>query len=139
MVGRFVHQQDVGTAQEHAGHRHPHFPAAGERPDIGIDLVGLEPEPVQHLAGLAFERISAQMLVFLLHLAEAREYAVDVPGPGGIRHRVIQRFELVMKLTQASAAGNRLVQHRSPRHFFDVLPEVTDGQPLWHRHVAVVR
>ena len=75
MVGGFVHQQDVGPAEQHAGQCHAHFPAAGKRPDIAIDLIVFEAEAMQHFAGLRFERVAAQMLVLFLHVAEARENA----------------------------------------------------------------
>src|SRR5207344_2685443 len=39
----------------------------------------------------------------------------------------------------AAAAENRLVEHRTPRHLFDVLAEVADAQLLRHRDVAFVR
>jgi hypothetical protein len=51
---------------------------------------------------------------------------------------VLQRLELVVQVAHAAAAGDRLVEHRPPRHLLDVLPEVADGQLLRHRHVAVV-
>ncbi len=51
---------------------------------------------------------------------------------------MLQRFELVVQVADAPAAGDRLVQHRSARHLLDVLPEVADRQLLRDRHVAVV-
>ena len=44
-----------------------------------------------------------------------------------------------MQVAEPSAAGDRLVEHRSAGHLLDVLPEVADGQLLRHDHVAVVR
>jgi hypothetical protein len=43
-----------------------------------------------------------------------------------------------MQIAGASAAEDRLVEHRAPGHLLDVLPEVADGQLFRHRHVAVV-
>ena len=79
------------------------------------------------------------MVVLLLHLAEAREDAVHVVGLRGIGHRVLQRLELVMQVAEASAAGDRLVEHRAAGHLLDVLPEIADGHPSGHRHLALVR
>ena len=56
----------------------------------------------------------------------------------GIRHRVFQRFELVMQVADAAAAGDRFVDHRAAGHLLDILPEVADGQPLRNRHLALV-
>ena len=55
MIGRFVHQQDVGPSEQHARHRDAHLPPAGECADVAVDPVVLEPEAVQHLARLRFE------------------------------------------------------------------------------------
>ena len=138
VVGRLVHQQDVGPAEQHARHRDAHLPAARQRADVAVDPLVVEAEAVQHLARLALERVAAEMLVLLLHLAEAREDRVHVVGLRGIGHRVLQRLELVMQGASAPAAGDRLVEHRSAGHLLDVLPEVADRQLLRHRHVAVV-
>ena len=80
MVRRLVHQQDVGPAEQHARHRHAHLPAARQRADVAVDPLVVEAEAVQHLARLALERVAAEVLVFLLHLAEAREDRVHVVG-----------------------------------------------------------
>ena len=78
MVGRLVHQQDVGLAEQHARHRHAHLPAARQRADVAVDPLVVEAEAVQHFARLALERVAAEMLVFLLHFAEAREDRVHL-------------------------------------------------------------
>ena len=80
VVGRLVHQQHVGPAEQHAGHRHAHLPAAGQRADVAVDPLVVEAEAVQHLARLRLERVAAEVLVLLLHLAEARQDAVHVVG-----------------------------------------------------------
>ena len=110
VVGRLVHQQDVGAAEQHARHRDAHLPAARELADVAVDAVVLEAEAVQHFARLRLERVAAEVLVFLLHLAEAREDLVHVVGARRIAHRVVQLFELVMERADAPAAGDRLVE-----------------------------
>ena len=52
--------------------------------------------------------------------------------------RVLERFELVVQVADAAAAGDRLVDHRAPGHLLDVLAEVADGGLPRHRHLAVV-
>ena len=42
---------------------------------------------------------------------------------------MLQILELVVQLAHASAAGDRLVQHRPAGHFLDVLPEIADRHP----------
>ena len=138
VVGRLVHQQDVGLAEQHAGHRHAHLPAARQRADVAVDALIVEAEAVQHFARLALERVSAEVVVLLLHLAEAREDPVHVVRARGIRHRVLQILELVMQIADASAARDRLVEHRAARHLLDVLAEVADRQLLRHRDLALV-
>ena len=138
MVGRLVHQQDVGRAEEDAGHRHAHLPPTREQPHIAIDPLVVETESVKNFPRLRLETVTAQVLVFLLHLAEPGQNAVHVVRFRGIGHVVLQRFELMVEDAEPAAAGNRLVEHRPPRHLLDVLPEVADGDLLRHRHVALV-
>ena len=51
---------------------------------------------------------------------------------------MVERLELVVQIAGAAAAGDRLVEDASARHLFDVLPEVSNRQLLWHRYLAVV-
>ena len=140
VVGRLVHQQDVGLAEQHARHRDAHLPAARQRADVAVDPLVVEAEAVQDLARLRLERVAAEVLVFLLHLAEAREDCVhlvrrapDRPSPAAApRARDAAS-------PSAAAAGDRFVEHRAARHLLDVLAEVADGQLLRHRDVAFVR
>ena len=81
--------------------------------DVAVDPLIVEAEAVEDLPRLALERVAAEVLVFLLHLAEAREDPVHVVGLRGIGHRVLQRLELVMQVADASAAGDRFVDHRA--------------------------
>ena len=139
MVGRLVHQQDVGLAEQHARHRDAHLPAARERADVAVDPLVVEAETVQNLAGPALERVAAQVVVFLLDLAEARQDPIHVVGARRIGHRVLQLLELVVQRAEPPAARDRLVEHRPAGHFLDVLTEVADRRPPRHRHFAVVR
>src|SRR3954468_23068546 len=43
-----------------------------------------------------------------------------------------------MEIAEASAAGDRFIEHGAARHLLDVLPEVTDGHLLRNGDVAVV-
>ena len=123
---------------QHARHRHAHLPPARQRAHVGVDPLVVEPEAVEDFARLRLERVAAEVLVFLLHFAEAGQNAVHVPGLLRIAHRVIEPLELVMQIADAAAAENRLVQHRAARAFLDVLPEVADRQLLRDRNLAVV-
>ena len=138
VVRRLVHQQDVGFAEQHAGHGDAHLPAARQRAHVAVDAIVVEPEPVQHLAGLRLERVAAEVVVLLLHFAEAGEDAVHVAGARRVGHRVLQRFEFVVQRAHAPAAGDRLVEHRAPGHLLDVLAEVADRELLRHADLALV-
>ena len=138
MVGRLVHQQHVGLAEQHARHGHAHLPAARQRADVAVDPLVVEPEAVEHLARLGLERVAAEVLVFLLHFAEAREDRIHLVRRVGVAHRVIELLELVMQVADAAAAENRFVEHRAAGHLLDVLAEVADGQLLRDRDVAFV-
>ena len=128
VVGRLVHQQDVGLAEQHARHRHAHLPAARQRAHVAVDPLVVEAEAVEDLARAALERVAAEVLVLLLHLAEAREDAVHVVGPVRVGHRLLQILELVVQVAEPAAAGDRLVEHRPAGHLLDVLAEVADRQ-----------
>jgi hypothetical protein len=138
VVGRLIHQQHVGPAEQHPRQRDAHFPAARELPNVAIDLVILEAEAVQNLAGLRFERIAAEMVVLLLHLAEARENAVHVVRALVIFHGALEVLELVMQIADAAAAGDGLVEHRPARHLLHILAEIADGQALGNRDLTLV-
>ncbi len=139
VIGGLVHQQHVGASEQHARQRHAHFPAAGERADIAIDLIVGEAQAVQHFAGLRFERVAAEVLVFFLHLAEAGERAVHIGGLRGVFHGVLQGFEFMMQIAHAAAAGDGFIEDRAALHLFDVLAEVADGQFFGKRDGTFVR
>src|SRR5690349_634947 len=80
---------------------------------IAVDPLIVEAQPVQDLPRTSFERVAAEMVVLFLHVAESREDPVHLVRPGRIRHRMLQALELVMELTEATAAGNRFVEHRT--------------------------
>ena len=49
---------------------------------VAVDPLVVEPEAVEHLARLRLERVAAEVLVFLLHFAEAGEDARPSRRPG---------------------------------------------------------
>ena len=138
MVRGLVHEQDVGLADEHPRHRHPHLPATRERANVAVDPLIVEPEPVKDLACPIFERVAAEMFVLLLHLAEAAENLVHFAVAIRIGHRVLQVLELVMKRAEAAASRDGFVDDRAARHFFDVLAEVADDELFGNRNLAFV-
>ena len=114
VVRRLVEQQDVGTAEQHARHGHAHLPAARERAHVAVDPLVVEPEAVEHLARLALERVAAEVLVLLLHLAEARE------DRGPCRRRApgsaiacCSSSSSWCSVPDAPAAGDGFVEHAS--------------------------
>ena len=97
------------------------------------------PRPCRISRVRALERVAAEVLVFLLHFAEAREDRVHLVGPRRIAHRVLE-------MLRARGAGRRArplpaIASSStdrPGHLLDVLAEVADRQLLRDRHVAFV-
>src|SRR5262249_18309452 len=71
-------------------------------------------------------------------VAEALKNRVHVHRLFGIRHRVLQCFELVMQIADASASRDRFVKNGTARHFFYVLPKVADRESLRNGHVALI-
>ena len=113
VIRRLIHQQDIGLPQQHASHRHAHLPATGQRADVTINPLVVEPEAVQDLTRAALERVPAQMFVLLLHDAEAFERRIHRIDLRRVRHRVLELLELVVQRAQTAAAGDRFVEHRS--------------------------
>jgi hypothetical protein len=113
-------------------HGDAHLPAARQCAHVAIDALVVKTQPVQHLACLTLERITSEMLVLLLDFAEPLEHPLHLVRSRGIRHRLVERFELVMQIADAAASGDRFIEHRSSRHLLDVLPEVADGELLRH-------
>ena len=93
---------------------------------------------MQYFARLTHERVAAEVLVLLLHLAEACEQAIELNRAGRVGQRMLQVVQFVMERTEARA-GDRLVDHGAPGHLLDVLPEIPHGELLRHRHRAIVR
>ncbi len=93
---------------------------------------------MQHLAGLRLKRVSAQMLVFLLHLAKARQNLVHLVRARGIFQTLLQVFQFVMQIANPSASGDGFIQHRPAAHLLHILAEIADGQPLRNGDLAVV-
>ena len=111
VVGRFVHQQDIGPSQQHAGQCDAHFPPARKRAHVAIDLVVLEAQTVQHLSGLRLQCVAAQMIVLLLDVAEAVQDLVHLIRPLGIFHGPLEVFQLVMQIAGPAAACDGFIQH----------------------------
>jgi hypothetical protein len=70
------------------------------------------------------------MLVLLLNVTEALQDAVHVIRFLGVGHFVLQGFEFVVQIADASAPCDRFIQHRTALHFLDVLAKVADRQLL---------
>ena len=99
----------------------------------------VEAEAVQHLARLRLELVAAEVVVLLLHLAEALEDPVHLVGARRVAtSRAARSSSSWCRSPEPAAAGDRLVEHRAARHLLDVLAEVADGQLLRDRDLALV-
>src|SRR5262249_28055710 len=116
-----------------------HFPTAGQRSYVALHSIVSEAEPMQDFPGSTFERVSTSVLVLFLDFTESREDLFHVTGSRRIGHRVLQRFEFVMQISESAAARDGFIQHGPARHFFHVLSEVADGQFLRDRYFALAR
>ena len=94
-----------------------------------------KPRPCSTSRACALERVAAEVLVLLLHLAEAREDLVHLVGAVGIAHRVLQLLELVMESAEAAAAGDGFVEHRAAR----TSPRRPAGSSRWSASSAPTR
>ena len=62
MVGRLVHDQQVGGGQQQAGQGHPHSPAAGHFAHGAVVVGGVEAQSGQDAMGLGLDGIAAELL-----------------------------------------------------------------------------
>ena len=60
------------------------------------------------------------------------------PACAGIFHGVLQAFQLVVQVADASAACDGFIEDRAARHLFDVLAEIADGELPGDRDIAFV-
>src|SRR5229473_2854858 len=70
VVGRFVHQQNIGSAQKNTSKGDAHLPSAGKGADIAINLVVFESKAVENFLRLRLKGVSAKMLVLFLNFAK---------------------------------------------------------------------
>jgi len=64
---------------------------------------------VQNLTRLGFQRVAAQVFVFLLDFAKAFEDLVELVGLLGIFHGALQVFQFVMEIANPSTAGDGFI------------------------------
>src|SRR5579872_2561856 len=121
VVRWLVHQQYIRHSEQHARQSYAHLPSAGESANVAVNLIVLESQAMEHFTGLRFERVTAQVLVLLLHMTEALENALHLIRFAWIGHFVLQSFELVVEITDATAAGDRFIQDRTALHLLDIL------------------
>jgi hypothetical protein len=139
VIRRLVHQENIRTSQQNTRHGDTHFPSAREFSRVIIDSIVVKSQPCKHLARLTLESIPAKVIVLLLYFAKACQYSVHFPGAFRIRHRMLQRFKLMMQISDPAAACNSLIKYRAARHFFHVLAEIAYGEFLRRRDIAVIR
>jgi hypothetical protein len=113
-------------------------PAAGQGAAVAVDPVVVEAQAVQDLAGAGLQLVAAELLVLVLHLAEAGQDGFHLVHALRIAQGRLQILQLVVQFADPAAAGDGLVQHRAAGHVADVLPEVADGRAPGHGHRALV-
>ena len=107
--------------------------------DVALDDVGREAEPGEDLARARLEAVAAELVEARLHLAEARDEAVDLVGPRRVGHRVLELVQLVRDRRDLARAGHRLLEHAPAAHLADRLGEVADADATLDEHAAGVR
>jgi hypothetical protein len=87
---------------------------------------------------LGLQAVAAEILVLLLHLPEPSKNPVHFVRVT-VLHGALQTFQFVMQIAGPAAAGDGFIQNRPAAHFFYVLPEIPDREPLRNSHLAFVR
>ena len=80
-----------------------------KQPDVAIDPLVVEAKTMQDFAGIGFKSVSTEVVVFLLDLSKAWENPIHVFRSCRVRQRMLQLFELVVQIADASAARTRSI------------------------------
>ena len=107
VVGRLVEQQRVGLHDQDPRERDAHLPAARERADVAVDLLGREAEAGEDLARARLEPVAAELLEARLRLAEALDQRLELVGARGIGERVLELVQLARRLGDRARAVER--------------------------------
>ena len=110
VVGRLVEEEQVGVAGERAPERSPRQLAAGERVERPVEVgVVAEAEAVEGLQRPVAPAVPAGVLEPGLRLGVAAERGVVV---GALRHRLLERGQLLLDRDQLARAGQHVVAER---------------------------
>ncbi len=133
VVGRLVHQEEIGLSHQHLGQLQPAALAARQRVDRAGEIALGEADVGREPLDPTFELVAAAALVALLELA--------VPGELvglSVRQARLQRRHLVVQLLQIGERLEQCLEQRAAAPQLLRLAQVGDRRAPEHAHVAAV-
>ena len=94
---------------------------------------------MEHLACLRLKGIPAKMVIFFLDFTIALDHALHLARLVRICHCMLQGFQFMVEIAHAPTASDGFIHYRSPIHLFNILTEITNGQPLWDGDTTLIR
>src|SRR5581483_953643 len=109
MVRRLVEEQEVGVAAESASERRARQLAAGEGPQLPVEVLVREPEAAEDRGGAVAPAVAARMLEARLGggVPVERRLVVDAAG-----HRLLQLSELGLERDEVARPGEDVLAQR---------------------------
>ncbi len=139
MVGRLVHQQQVGARQQQLGESDAHLPAAGELLGLALLVGEREAEPLQDVGDARIHLVATEVLEALGDVGIALEQ-LFVRSLGILdRQLVLDLVLLRLQRQQLREREHHLGVHGASLVDDAVLRQVADGGVRCHANLARVR
>jgi len=135
MIGRLVHQQQVGLLQDQPGQQAARPLPAAEMGQRHVVLGRGEAQSGEHLAHAQLPLVAAGGLERRLARAIVGQRGLVVSGIGHALLQMVQRLGLAAQLLELRG---HVVPQRRIAHGGRVLRQIADGEALHARHHAVV-
>ena len=133
VVGRLVHQQDVGIEREDLGERDPHLPAAAEALDRAVVVAGADAQAGEDFLGARVEVVASAL--FKLELGFAVSFEKRRPSSSseiGLMARVFEPLfhlcDFAGEIGDLAGAGFDFFERRAAVHIAHILGEVADDE-----------
>jgi hypothetical protein len=138
VVGGLIEQQRVRLHDQDPREPDAHLPAARERADVAVHLLGREAEAREHGARARLEPVAAERLEARLRLAVALDERVELALPLRVGERVLELVQLARRFGHGARAVERGLEHGLILELADVLAEVSDRRAAVDRDLPGV-
>jgi hypothetical protein len=135
VVRGLVHDEHGRVREQQRRERCAHAPAARERRERTILLLGREPEPRQHTARFGLERVLGMMLELMLQVAGAREHGLEMRIVGlHAGQLLVQRIEFRAQVEQCAVRLHGAIEHGAVVTLGGLLRQVAHARAARRTH-----